>query len=88
MADAFSDLSLELAREQTPGLVSYILYDREWVLAHPLLVSWRPDVSGPVPLARIAELGDPVLSEVWSDSRYSTFMEDISSSDGGGDGSN
>lgn len=71
MVVSIADLSLAFSGENaTPGQVSYILYDRDWVLAHPLLIGWTPEPRAPLPLPRIEQLGDPILAEVWSDAGY------------------
>ena len=62
-----SDLSRYLASVRTrTGIIPFILYDREHVLAHPLLIDyWVPDASGAdQPLAALGAIGDAVLERI------------------------
>lgn len=65
---SISNLSRSLAIEFTElGMTPFVLYDREYVLAHPLLATLAPsaaDQSSPLP--RADELGDIVLGRIWS----------------------
>ena len=47
------------------GQNAFVLYDREFVLAHSTLALDFPDLSLERPLPRITEIGDPVLFEIW-----------------------
>lgn len=42
-----------------------ILYDRDWVLAHPNLAKMEMTGSDSRPLPRLEEVGDPVLAGIW-----------------------
>ena len=65
-AVSVSDLSRYLASVRTQtGIIPFILYDREHVLAHPLLIHWTPDASGAdQPLAALGAIGDAVLERI------------------------
>ena len=59
-----SDLSRYLASVRTrTGIIPFILYDREHVLAHPFLIDWAPGASGE-PLAALGAIGDVVLERI------------------------
>lgn len=47
------------------GQNAFILYDRDYVLAHPRLIEPFPDLSKERPLPRVDEIGDPVLAGIW-----------------------
>ncbi len=49
------------------GQNAFILYDRDYVLAHPRLIEPLDGLSRERPLPSIAEIGDPVLAEIWRD---------------------
>ena len=62
-----AELSAELVRlTADTDFIPFVLYDRDQVLAHPLLMSWNPTVSYDAPLLEIDELGDSILEEIWS----------------------
>jgi adenylate cyclase len=62
---SLSDLSrLLLARAGDLELTPFILYDRDWVLAHPSLIG-KQTAPGADPLPRLESLDDPVLREIW-----------------------
>ena len=67
-AVTISDLSRYIASVGSEtGVIPFILYDRDHVLAHPLLISWSPAVSDrDQPLAALDALGDPVLERIWT----------------------
>jgi class 3 adenylate cyclase len=52
-----------------PGLEggSFILYDHDYVLAHPSLTRAFPDQGPAQPLPRVDQVGDPVLAAIWSE---------------------
>jgi class 3 adenylate cyclase len=52
-----------------PGLQgsSFILYGRDYVLAHPNLARAFPDQGPAQPLPRIDQIGDPVLGAIWDE---------------------
>jgi len=52
------------------GVTPFILYNREYVLAHPQIVSG--DLQQP--LARLDEIGDPVLKRIWSPDEDANFL--------------
>ncbi|MGB0683337.1 MAG: adenylate/guanylate cyclase domain-containing protein [Magnetovibrionaceae bacterium] len=69
-----SDFSLSLARIDPHA---FILFGRDEVLAHPLMIDWRPDIGEEIPsstdiyngrsaLIPLADLGDPILEEIWT----------------------
>ncbi|MFT4730659.1 MAG: adenylate cyclase [Granulosicoccus sp.] len=45
----------------------FILYGREHVLAHWLMMDGYPDLSNENPLPRIDKFGDPVLASIWQE---------------------
>jgi class 3 adenylate cyclase len=51
--------------ETERGQNAFILYDREFVLAHTALAQAFPDLGVERPLPRVTEIGDPVLFEIW-----------------------
>ncbi len=53
--------------ETETGQNTFILYDREYVLAHLALASPFDDLSAGRPLPRVTEVGDPVLFNIWRD---------------------
>ncbi len=56
------------------GGVPFILYGDETVLAHRRLMSPFPDLSPEHPLPTLAELGDPVLAQIWSGRRAAPLL--------------
>ena len=71
-----NDLSRYLASvgAQT-GIIPFILYDREHVLAHPLLIHWAPDAAGQDrPLATLDEIGDAVIERIWTPDDPELFL--------------
>ena len=71
-----NDLSRYLASVGTQtGIIPFILYDREHVLAHPLLIHWAPDASGQdQPLATLDAIGDAVLERIWTPDDPELFL--------------
>lgn len=61
------------------GIRAFVLYDRNYVLAHPNLTRLDLDFSGSEgpPLPRIGEVGDPVLAGIWDDDRKSEAFGEI-----------
>ncbi len=51
--------------ETEAGQNSFILYDRDYVLAHAKLTSRLDGLSEDQPLPKITEIGDPVLANIW-----------------------
>ena len=71
-----SDLSRHLGTfyAQT-GMTPFILYDRQSVLAHPLLIDWSPGSTGrDAVLPRLDELGDGILEGIWSPDETEPFF--------------
>lgn len=60
---ALSTFVAGLATE--PGQKTFILYDRDRVLAHPALLRPGLTFSSERPLPRVTEVGDPVLGSIW-----------------------
>ena len=71
-----SDLSLRLASTSTEtGVTPFILYDRDHVLAHPLLIAWAPAITDlDQPLVTLEALGDTVLERIWSPDEKDMFI--------------
>jgi adenylate cyclase len=53
--------------ESELGQNAFVLYERDFVLAHSTLALDFPDLSVERPLPRITEIGDPVLFEIWDE---------------------
>jgi class 3 adenylate cyclase len=63
-----AELSAFLAALETElGQNAFILYDRDFVLAHRALEFEFPGLSEDRPLPRVSEIGDPVLFDIWGD---------------------
>ncbi|MGD2172502.1 MAG: adenylate/guanylate cyclase domain-containing protein [Gammaproteobacteria bacterium] len=62
--------SLLAQQYSTNGITPFVLYDRDFVLAHPRIF----DGSEQQPLPRLEELGDPVLQRIWSPDFDSDFI--------------
>ena len=63
-----AELSAFLAELETElGQNAFILYDRDYVLAHRALEFDFPGLSEERPLPRVREIGDPVLFDIWRD---------------------
>jgi adenylate cyclase len=63
-----AELSAFLAALETEfGQNAFILYDRDYVLAHRALEFEFPGLSAARPLPKVGEVGDPVLFEIWQD---------------------
>jgi adenylate cyclase len=66
-AVSIRDLSLSLIRQSaTEDLTPFVLYARSWVLAHPRLADTEKASTENEPLPALANLGDRVLEEIWS----------------------
>lgn len=60
-------LSRLLETDAVPGeAVNFILYDDDYVLAHPTLLTHEYWLSSERPLPSLAEVHDPVLRQIWS----------------------
>jgi len=65
------ELSAFLARDHTDtGVTPFVLYNREYVLAHPAIISG----SEQQPLPHLDELGDLVLKRIWSPDEDAAFI--------------
>ncbi|HEX5080174.1 MAG TPA: adenylate/guanylate cyclase domain-containing protein [Geminicoccaceae bacterium] len=53
--------------ESESGQIAFILYDHDWVLAHPALVYDFEGLGPGRPLPRVTEVGDPILFNIWSE---------------------
>lgn len=56
---------------------AFILYDHEWVIAHPMLRDAFPGLSDEHPLPSLSELGDPTLAQIWSSARVARAEADF-----------
>jgi len=79
---ALSEFTAEL--DPQLGANVFVLYDRQWVLAHPLLAGDFPGLTADRPLPAVAGFTDPVLSRIWNtETRQDTldlgFGEDLES---------
>ena len=86
-AVSVSDLSRYLASAGArTGNIPFILYDRNYVLAHPWLMDWSPDPSEhDQPLVTLHDLGDPVLERIWTPDEQALFLlEDMSETSASG----
>ena len=71
----FSAFLSDLSDLETANFISaFVLYDRESVLAHPLLSEGYPGLSDVEPLASVAKFADPILQNIWQAER--TFAAD------------
>ncbi|MGF7161956.1 class 3 adenylate cyclase/HAMP domain-containing protein [Rhodoligotrophos appendicifer] len=66
---ATRDLSEDISEVAYAGTTPFILYGRDHVLAHPLLIHGFRGSSQEDPLPTLAQVGDPVLAEMWSRER-------------------
>ena len=75
-AVTISDLSLHIASiGSETGIIPFILYDRDHVLAHPLLISWMPIVADrDQPLVALDALGDSVLERIWTPDHHELYL--------------
>ena len=75
-AVTISDLSRHIASVGSEtGVIPFILYGRDHVLAHPLLISWSPAASeGDQPLVALDALGDPVLERIWTPDNEELYL--------------
>jgi len=65
------ELSAYLTRNLADtGITPFVLYDHDYVLAHPAIDSGRHDR----PLARLDELGDLVLERIWNPDEQADFI--------------
>lgn len=65
------ELSAFLARDHADtGVTPFVLYDREYVLAHPKIISGNEQQ----PLPRLDKLGDLVLRRIWSPDEEASFI--------------
>lgn len=74
VAELSSFLSVKFAKN---GLTPFVLYDRQYVLAHPRIVSEPdPGLSNRKALLKIEELGDMVLTRIWAPDDEQPFFSD------------
>ena len=65
------DLSGALSKVTTDErMTPFILYDRQWVLAHPLIIDMPQTLTESVPLPRLEDIGDAVMALVWSEDGF------------------
>ena len=71
-----SELSRHVASVGTEtGVIPFVLYGRDHVLAHPLLISWTPAAAdGDRPLVALDALGDTVLERIWTPDHPELFL--------------
>ncbi|HKJ53875.1 MAG TPA: adenylate/guanylate cyclase domain-containing protein [Gammaproteobacteria bacterium] len=62
--------SLLAQQYSAAGITPFVLYNRDYVLAHPRIF----DGSEHHPLPSLAELGDPVLQRIWSPDQGADFI--------------
>ena len=76
LAVTISDLSLHIASAGSEtGVIPFILYGRDHVLAHPLLISWTPSVTNrDHPLVDLDALGDAVLERIWAPDNREPYL--------------
>ena len=77
-----SGLSAELVDLiKNTGFIPFVLYDRNYVLAHPMLIDWNPQASYEAPLQQLEKLGDAILERIWSpDEHQLYFLSDLARS--------
>ena len=75
-AVTISDLSRHIASVGAEtGVIPFILYGRDHVLAHPLLISWTPSVTDrDHPLVALDALGDAVLERIWAPGNHELYL--------------
>ena len=75
-AVSVSDISRYLASVGArTGNIPFILYDKNFVLAHPWLMNWTPGASDrDQPLVTLQDLGDPVLERIWTPDEEELFL--------------
>lgn len=75
-AVTISDLSLYITSVGAgTEVIPFILYGRDHVLAHPLLISWTPAVTDQdQPLVALDALGDVVLERIWTPDEQALFL--------------
>ena len=75
-AVTIADLSLHIASVGAEtGVIPFILYGHDHVLAHPLLISWTPSVTGrDHPLVTVEALGDAVLERIWDPDHSELYL--------------
>ena len=76
LAVTISDLSRHIASVGAEtGVIPFILYGRDHVLAHPLLISWTPSVTDrDHPLVDLDALGDAVLERIWAPGNHELYL--------------
>ena len=75
-AVTISDLSRHIALVGAEtGVIPFILYGPDHVLAHPLLISWTPSVTDrDHPLVALDALGDAVLERIWAPGNHELYL--------------
>ena len=75
-AVTISDLSRHIASVGAEtGVIPFILYGRDHVLAHPLLISWTPSVTDrDHPLVALDALGDAVLERIRAPGNHELYL--------------
>ncbi len=60
------------------GLTPFVLYDRQFVLAHPMLInSVLSSEAQQQPLSRIESFGDLILSRIWTPDEQMPFISEL-----------
>ena len=71
---SISELSAFLAElRDTFSETTFILYGRDQVLAHPLLLHGYPGLSDQQPLPDLRRFSDPVLRQIWAQTRHASI---------------
>lgn len=71
-----TDLSHFIAELETEtGQNAFILYDRDYVLAHRALEQPFPGLSDAEPLPKVRDIGDPVLFGIWEEDWQDRILE-------------
>ena len=75
-AVTISDLSRHIASVGAEtGVIPFVLYGRDHILAHPLLISWTPSVTDrDQPLVALEALGDIVLERIWTPDHRELYL--------------
>ncbi len=59
------------------GITPFVLYDKQFVLSHPLMISGGFSTTPEQPLPTIEDIGDTILSRLWTSDANSPFIADL-----------